>query len=283
MKGKIGLQSSGQPILSPHLRAYLYVVRPFTIMPAFVVGALGGFVLHLPLLTDALYGIMLGGFQASGQALNQANPTEIIIDRVNGKTYRPTVSGVMSSSEVTGYAYGILLISLLIGFHLGIFLPSLAMALMAILYSQDPFYLKRFFPVGLIVQAVARGFLPIFTIGLMAGVNTTPLAVFFLILVIGLQHTKDFGDIKGDSASGIRTLPVLIGVSRSQVVMLVIVMLAYIYVVMIGYPILLAILPLNIISIVAVNSRTKLFENSWAWVSYYLSLAIGTVIGLAVT
>lgn len=219
--------------------------------------------------------------QGGGQALNQANKTEILIDTINGKTYRPTVSGVLSSVEVAILAYSMIFIAVVIGWILGVLIYVIAMALLAVLYSQRPFYLKRYFPLGLIVQAFARGMMPIMVIGIIAHVNTFPLALFMFIWVISLQNTKDFPDVEGDKKFGIHSLPSIAGTINAQIVMFLITVADYIYALEIGYWRLLVILPLDIMSILYVNRRSIRFENGPSWVLYYFSLALGTVIGLA--
>lgn len=280
MDMQIGLKSKGSPLLPPKIRAYLYIIRPFTLLPAFIVGFIGAWILHLPYLYDLIFGIMLTAFQAGGQALNQANPVEIAIDRINGKTYRPTVSGILSSTEVTIESYVMIFIGLICGFLLNAILPAMAMGALAVLYSQKPFYLKRYFPLGLIIQAFARGFFPIYTLGYVAHVNTLYLAIFFFIWLIALQSSKDFQDVAGDIKYGIKSLPSMFGVRNAQLIMFTISMFDYGYAIYIGLWHLLAILPLDMLAILLVNRRSKLWENNYAWVSMYTSLGIGTVIGL---
>lgn len=278
---QIGLKSREPPLLPPRLRAYIYVVRPFTVLPAFIIGFVGAWILHLSIMVAMLFGAMLVGLQGGGQALNQANKTEILIDTINGKTYRPTVSGVLSSVEVAILAYSMIFIAVVIGWILGVLIYVIAMALLAVLYSQRPFYLKRYFPLGLIVQAFARGMMPIMVIGIIAHVNTFPLALFMFIWVISLQNTKDFPDVEGDKKFGIHSLPSIAGTINAQIVMFLITVADYIYALEIGYWRLLVILPLDIMSILYVNRRSIRFENGPGWVLYYFSLALGTVIGLA--
>ncbi|MGH9919413.1 MAG: UbiA family prenyltransferase, partial [Nitrososphaerales archaeon] len=227
------------------------------------------------------FGLMLVMMQGGGQSLNQSNSKEVELDRLNGKTYRPTVSGILSVREARTIAYGCLGTGALLGLAIGVWWLGLAMASTAILYTQEPFYLKRFFPFNLLVQAAGRGFLPLFTLGYISGHDTLPLATFFFVWVFALQSTKDFGDAMGDKAFGVRTLPVMLGKTRAKYVMLGITFCDYAFALASGMWFLLAIAPLDISAILTCEKDWKVVENSIGWALYYASLGIGTVIGLA--
>jgi len=274
---------SKQPGIFPRkLRAFLDILRPATLLPAAVVGVLGAVVVGLKFWPFAiLFGIMLVMMQGGGQALNQSNPKEIELDRMNRKDYRPTVSGILSSKEAYAAAYGCLSAGVIISAIIGVWWLGAFMASTAILYTQEPFYLKRFFPVNLLVQAAGRGFLPIYTLGYMSGRDTLPLAIFFFVWVFALQSTKDFGDYAGDKRFGIMTLPVLVGKKPAKIIMLGITIVDYIFAIASGMWFLLIIAPLDVSAILTCEKDWKIVENSLGWALYYASLGIGTVVGLA--
>lgn len=257
------------------------LMRPMTMLPAFVVGFVGGMVVHLSILYAVLFGCLLTMMQAGGQALNQTNPIEIAIDRQNGKIYRPTVSGAVTTGNARKFAYSILFLAFLTSVLLHIWLYGLMMLMLAVSYTEEPLYLKKIFPINLIVQAISRGFLPIYALGIIAGIDTIPLAIFSMIWVIGLQSTKDFNDVEGDRSHGIKTLPVLIGNAPAQSVMFFITVLDYGYAIYIGLWFLIFLLPLDLLSIFMVMKTLKHAENSAGWVFFYTSLGLGTVFGLA--
>jgi 4-hydroxybenzoate polyprenyltransferase len=276
---KLYLKSRAEPYLS--FRPYIDLMRPMTMLPAFVVGFVGGIIVHLAFIDALMFGLLLTLMQAGGQALNQSNPAEIKIDEINGKKYRPTVSGAILPANARRFAYAILFTAFLFSIALHVWIYGLFMLMLAATYTEQPFYLKRIFPLNLIVQAVSRGFLPIYTLGIISGINTLPLAVFSMFWVFGLQSTKDFNDIEGDRQYGIKTLPVLIGRSASQFVMFLISVMDYGYAIYIGLWFLIFLLPLDILSIIKAGEQSRFAENSKGWVYFYASLGIGTVMGLA--
>lgn len=95
----------------------------------------------------------------------------------------------------------------------------LGAAFITVLYSAPPFRLKRFPFLSNIAIALARGMLLI-----VAGwsvydtpYNSTPwfLGLIFAFYLLGAASTKDFSDIEGDTAFGVRTLPSVYGVEKS--------------------------------------------------------------------
>jgi 4-hydroxybenzoate polyprenyltransferase len=268
-------------LLPRKVRAAIDLLRPATLLPAAVVGTVGARVVGLDWPLSIVFGLTLVCMQGGGQALNQSNPTEVKLDLLNKKDYRPTVAGVLSTSEARAIAYGFLATGVAFAAVAGVWWLGLFMASTAVLYTQEPFYLKRFFPANLLVQAAGRGFLPIFTLGWLSGKDTLPLAVFFAIWVFALQSTKDFGDAMGDKAFGVKTLPVLLGKKNAKFAMLGITILDYGFALATGMWYLLVISPLDVSAILTCEKDWKVVENSVGWALYYTSLGIGTVIGLA--
>lgn len=277
---KVGIKSEKRGILPPKVSGFIFLSRPMTLVPAMIIGFIGAIIVHVPLYSALFYGLMLAFFQASGQSLNLSNKREIEIDRLNNKAYRPTVSGVINPLEGHIFAYCMAAMGLIIGFFLNVFIFAVFMALTGILYTQEPFYLKRYFPANILLQAFGRGFLPVYTLGIISGYDTLPLAIFLGIWVGALQHTKDFGDIDGDTKFGIQTLPVMMGKRLSQVVMVMVSIIAYIAAISFSYYFLLILLPFDILAIISIEKKMPLLENSLSWGYYYASLATGTVLGL---
>ncbi|GAH65525.1 unnamed protein product, partial [marine sediment metagenome] len=106
--------------LSERASAYSAICRPFTLLGAFLSGfsldiafsrmQTGSFnIFHaIPL------GLTLAFLQAGGQVMNQSLAEEVEIDKLNGKTYRPTVDGriTLRQAQITSiilYLSGILL------------------------------------------------------------------------------------------------------------------------------------------------------------------------------
>ncbi|MEM3656391.1 MAG: UbiA family prenyltransferase [Thermoprotei archaeon] len=283
LKFKWGLRSGNEPrYLGVRLRGVVDLIRPLTVLPAFTVGLLGGIILHLQLLVAFIFALVFAMFQGGGQALNQANPTEIMLDRLNNKVYRPTVSGVLSSKDAYIVGYTLIICATAVGFVYGVGAASLLMAFTAISYTQQPLYLKRFFPLSLLIQAAGRGFLPIYVLGELAHRSTLTLAIFFLLWVVALQSTKDFGDVNGDSVFGIRTLPTLLGVKWSKIAMLGLSGVAYVYAVVAHLYVLFAMLPLDITAILTADRPIKVAENSLGWVLFYTSLGLGYILALTI-
>jgi 4-hydroxybenzoate polyprenyltransferase len=147
---------------------------------------------------------------------------DVDIDRITNR-HRPLVTGAI---DVTTYrTIGILF------FASSILLASLvstqaALLLvlyqaLAFLYSADPLRLKRLPIIATALAAVASlliffaGFIVFSTEkNISALPNAIPLLLFFAYLAI--IPIKDFKDIAGDAADGVRTLPVILGEGRAK-------------------------------------------------------------------
>jgi geranylgeranylglycerol-phosphate geranylgeranyltransferase len=271
-------QNDTHPFLP--FRDYLDLARPMTLLPLFIMGFVGGIMVHLAFAYALLFGILLVMMQAGGQSLNQSNLQEIEIDKINGKIYRPTVSGKISLINAKIMAYSLLAIGFAISILLGVWIYGLFMVMLAVSYTERPFYLKRLFPINLLLQATARGFLPIYTLGIISHVNTLPLAIFALIWTCALQPTKDFNDVAGDREFGVQTLPVLMSKANVQKFMFILSIADYVFAVYVGLWFLVFLFPLDIVSILYADRKMKIAENSLGWVSFYMSLGLSTVFGL---
>lgn len=273
---------------------FAMLCRPFTFFGAF----LAGFSLDV-LFSNLQYGffsiphafllgIMMGFFQGGGQAYNQALNEEVMIDRLNGKNYRPTVSGRMSLKRARNISALMFMVTVSLSFLLSplMGLMSLVMVFFAIAYTRPPFRVKRFFILNNVWQGIARGFLPAIFVSLLYP-NHIGLAVafgsFFAVWVATAQTTKDFGDVVGDKAFGIKTLPVVLG--WKPTILTMIFMFAYTFVLM-NWLILWAFLPtafvwLNILalptSLIIVflwkGMKFRYGENNMAWIFFYITLA----------
>lgn len=147
---------------------------------------------------------------------------DVAIDRMTN-THRPLVTGAI---DVTTYkTIGVLFFAASF-FLAGLVSTQAALLLvlyqaLAFLYSADPLRLKRIPLVATAIAAIASllilfaGFIVFSTEKNIAALpNAIPLLLFFAYLAI--IPIKDFKDIAGDAADGVRTLPVILGEGRAK-------------------------------------------------------------------
>lgn len=144
------------------------------------------------------------------------------IDRVTNKI-RPIPSGAVEDrlySEVgAAFFFASILLSAIV-FPKGALLLFLYQSI-AWSYSAPPFRLKRFPVVATSVSALASllvlfiGYMSISRDQTLEGLPASLLWLFFFSYAIALP-LKDFKDIEGDRRDGVWTLPVLLGVQRSK-------------------------------------------------------------------
>ena len=199
---------------------FLDLVRPFTLL-APAVGILAASAMAAggspppAAFVCALAAALLNG------AANVANQCfDVGIDRIN-KPGRPLPSGRVGLRA--GAAFSALLyagsLSLSFCVNRDVFLIFLFTASLTFLYSAPPFRFKRHVFTANLTLAVTRGCLLIVAGWACAGPVWSPtpwfIGLLFGLYILGAASTKDFADIQGDRAFGIRTLPILIGVRRS--------------------------------------------------------------------
>ncbi len=201
-------------------RAFVVLARPFTLL-APAVGFLAGSAMatggEIP--TAGLVGTLaVTILNAGSNIINQCCDLEI--DRINKPT-RPLPSGSVSmrGAALLGTACYIIALGLAYLVHprlLGIFAVG---ALLTLAYSAPPLRLKRHALSSSLALGFGRGCL--LPVGGWAAVepiwHPAPwfVGLVFGLYVFGASNTKDFVDVEGDRAYGMKTLPVLLGPRRA--------------------------------------------------------------------
>ncbi|MCI0340239.1 MAG: UbiA family prenyltransferase [Planctomycetales bacterium] len=174
---------------------------------------------------------MLAGAAAAALLNAASNALNAVADRradAANKPDRPLVSGALGPGQAGGLAAiagaaGLALASAATppGGPPGFVLCALAAGLATAAYSCRPLRLKRWAWRAGASIALARGLLLLVagwaTVGSVVR-TAVPWAlggVFFLFLV-GAAATKDFSDVEGDRAEGVRTWPVTLGAERAS-------------------------------------------------------------------
>lgn len=278
--------------LPEKIRGFIALMRPFTIIAAVIAGfSLNYFFATLSgkattFFFSVLVGLVLGLLQSGGQCLNQSLLVEMEIDKVNAKTYRPTLRGTVTFEEGKIFAFFLFLagVSLAFMLHSSFGLFAVLITLFAITYSAPPFRVKEKFLLNNVHQAVARGFLPALYVASAYGYGVY--AVFFgLVLavwVVGAQTTKDFPDMSGDRKFGVMTFPVKLGEKKAlwlmSVFMAVAFLLLNIFIHIHIFP--RAFLYLNLLIIPSAlityglkkGLKLERWENNLSWLLFYVTL-----------
>lgn len=297
-------------------RAFVDLVRPFTLMAPLLGGLSGAF---LGLIIEGNIGTpvfslvppffdwpgvplikMFSGIvalvllNAASNTLNQVYDRDI--DRIN-KAYRPIPSGIVSPKE------GFWIAILLYGFSLWRaslinrwFLVVISvLALFTFLYSIPPFRFKKRLWIANLSIAIPRGILGFVAAWTITADISNPIpwliGSVMCIFLIGSTTAKDFTDMEGDKRFGMRTLPVVYGKRWAIYLSLPFLMLPF---VLLGVYWFMDLVPgLTIIMILVMliwsgivtylffkeaDKEDKHFENSPVWMQFYLIL-MGMQIG----
>lgn len=272
-------------------RAFVSLCRPFTGVGSFLAGIfLSIFAGVYDPLTLIGVAIVLTLLQFAGQSFNQADPIEIKIDKLNGKTHRPTVKGLIKPREA--FFFGLTLtfgawgIAYLISTKLLNF--AIILTLFAMFYTLKPLKVKRFFILNNLWQSVSRGFLPVVAIWCTFNDPYSPLPYaigsVIMLWVFGAQTTKDFPDVKGDRTYNIRTLPVVLGEEKAITVIKAAVTLSFALlvcytafgVIPVSHIWLLLLVAPSSIIVWSLKKGVKLrvAENNLAWNVFYVTLGL---------
>ena len=232
------------------MKSYVALARPFTLLPP-LLGIISGAVCawgsaHNPdpsraLTASVLLTIVLGS--ACAALLNAANNTlnqiyDLEIDRIN-KPKRPLPVGDLTLRQAWIFTWIMFAIGLLptwlvvpypfttwsakffapVAQHECFFIYFAAF-ISTFVYSVPAFGRTKAHPIGANVTiAIPRGCLLKVAGWTMVARATTLepwfIGSIFMFFLLGAASTKDFSDMKGDAAGGVRTLPIVLGVRRA--------------------------------------------------------------------
>lgn len=205
---------------------YWELARPFTLLAPALGFVSGGIIAYCTKDTPgsalgAAFWITLGALSAA--LLNVASNTinqifDLEIDRIN-KPERPMPSGRIGKFRAWVFALLCYAGSFLLAFlmpTMQFFWIVVVTAFITYAYSGPPFRTKRFAWLANLTMAIPRGCL-IIVAGWSALADIWNPEPWFVggilgLFVFGAATTKDFSDIEGDKANGVRTLPIIYGV-----------------------------------------------------------------------
>lgn len=284
-------------VLSDRLRAVGDLVRPFTLFSPLIAGI---FISMVPILLDGgsvlahwetlIYvGVTMALLQGGGQAINQAHPEEVKIDKANGKTYRPVPKGLLSEQEAMGVGMILIMFGITRAFTVnemfGVF--AMILAFFSIFYTLPPIRAKKRFILNIVWLGISRGFLPVVAC---FSVFNDPFDIISLtwgslgfIWVLGFNVVKDIPDMKGDAEYDIPSLPVKIGkfgtVIHTASFMLVFIATSAYFVAeylptafrwIYALSLIAILIPISLI----LDAPIPKLENNLAWVLFYLGLGL---------
>jgi len=178
-----------------------------------------GVILVTGLQALPLFPALLGFFTAlfieiGAFALNDY--IDLPADKINKRQDRPLVRGELER----GTAFTISIIAFIIGNIISIFISpecfiiAAAFSLLSITYNSK---LKNYSVIGNVFIGITMA-LPFIFGALVAGaVNDSILVLSSIVFLIGIgrEMMKDIEDIKGDKATGARTLPIIVGPKKT--------------------------------------------------------------------
>jgi len=223
MKGKLTIKEpySKTRYLSTHVRGYIDLFRPFTLLAPYIVSmaiSVASLIYNHNLGKENIYenwwvivgqsSFTIALINAASNALNQA--TDFEADMIS-KPYRPIPRGIVKADEAQSLAYIFYLFALLrsvtINLWFGIFV--FLIMLFTVTYSLPP-RVKRVMFLNQVWIAIPRGLLGVLASWSVFGdpFQTMPLAIGIIATVffMGGMATKDIVDSDADKKTGTRTL-----------------------------------------------------------------------------
>ena len=229
--GKLTMKESyaQKRFLSEHIRGYVDLLRPFTLLAPFIISMsiIVASLVYNNSEVSANWWVIVGNasltvamVNAASNTLNQATDEEG--DAIS-KPYRPIPRGIIKSDEAQSLAYILYLFALLravtINQWFGLFI--FLIMVFTVLYSLPP-KTKRFLFFNQVWIAIPRGLFGILAGWSVFGNPLQPLPLimgtFATIFLIGGTTTKDIVDEKADRLMGIKTLVNTFGLRRAAVI-----------------------------------------------------------------
>lgn len=217
---------------NPGFTAYKDLIRPFTLLMPFIGFLAGAGIAYFADKPETVglklyFNIVIGAIAASllNAASNIINQYyDYDIDMINKPT-RPLPSGRIPRSSALKIGLILYVLDLLLALliNIPVFIFVTITALITFSYSAPPIRFKNNPILSNVAMAIPRGLLlPV--VGWLSvhpenftNPVSTPWAIGLILFlyVVGAASTKDYADMKGDAAGGARTLPVVLGVSKS--------------------------------------------------------------------
>jgi chlorophyll synthase len=218
---------STRPAPVPALRDVIELIKPITWFPpmwAFMCGAVSSGTNILDSGLDGRWLFVLGGVLLAGplvcgtsQAVNDWFDRHV--DAIN-EPGRPIPSGRIAGHWGLYIALAATLLSALIGWSLGpiVFVAALAGLALAWAYSAPPFRFKTSGWTGPAVVGLTYEGLSWFTgatvmLGALPPVEVIIVLVLYSVGAHGIMTLNDFKAVEGDRATGLKSLPVVLGVA----------------------------------------------------------------------
>ena len=229
--GKLTMKDpySKTKIPSKHVRGYIDLLRPFTLMVPFIVSMsiIVASLVYNNVAVPSDWWVTVGNasftlaiVNAASNVLNQATDWEG--DRIS-KPYRPIPRGIIKPDEAQSLAYILYLFALLRAVTVNAWFGFFVFLIMifTITYSLPP-RMKQYLFLNQVWIAIPRGLL-----GILAGWSVfgdpfqrEPLiiGVIAMFFFIGGMSTKDIVDSEADKTTGIRTLINTFGVKKTALI-----------------------------------------------------------------
>lgn len=235
---KIGKLTMNEPysksrILSGHIRGYIDLLRPFTLLAPFIVSMsiiVAGLVYNAKyygLSIPADWWVTVGNasftiviINAASNALNQA--TDLESDRIS-KPYRPIPRGLIKTDEAQSLAYILYLFALLRAVTINAWFGLFVFLIMVftVTYSLPP-RIKKYLFINQVWIAIPRGLLGILASWSVFGYpfQVVPIIIGFIgmIFLIGGMSTKDIVDSRADKITGVKTLINTFGLKKTALI-----------------------------------------------------------------
>jgi len=229
--GKLTMKEpySKTKIPSKHVRGYIDLLRPFTLLAPFIVSMsiIVASLVYNNVAVPSDWWVTVGNasftlalVNAASNVLNQATDWEG--DRIS-KPYRPIPRGIIKPDEAQSLAYILYLFALLRAVTVNVWFGFFVFLIMVftITYSLPP-RMKQYLFLNQVWIAIPRGLL-----GILAGWSVfgdpfqrEPLIIgaIAMLFFIGGMSTKDIVDSEADKTTGIRTLINTYGVKKTALI-----------------------------------------------------------------
>lgn len=261
------------------IAGYIQLVRPFTLLAPLSAGIFGVFStteLSLSSLLLAIYvGTTLALAQATGQIINQYADAEL--DAII-KSYRPIPAKIIHRDEAIGIAWLTAIIAIWRAFTINTTFGTITITLIffAVFYSLSPFSPRRIHPIfNILWMATSRGLLPVIAVWSINGnlEKALPYALIAFLWVLGFQSTKDIPDSQVDRNYGIKTIVNTYGDAGLFILMLLSTWLFMITIAITRLVLMTFLIPIAILSIYGRNKKSRVTENNYGWLGFYVGLA----------
>lgn len=217
------------------IRHFIDLTIPMTLVVVAVSAIIGGLIAAGSVQFSQNFVFSVIAFVLIMAAFNTINGIfDVKLDKIS-KPHRPMPSSKITMKEAWRFYAALAIISTLLAYvaNMYVLMIILGVIILSILYSSPIAWLKRHLVLNTIIVTACYSILPLLTGWIVfASPSSMPLELLIVLGLVsfGMVVVKDIEDMVADKISGVKTLPLVLGLERTVYVLGILFSVSYLFV-----------------------------------------------------